>query len=507
MSGADAPLSRAQRKRYGVLDIGSNSVRLVIYDVYGSSFVPIYSEKIHAGLGRELAKTGRLSPEGCRQTQGALKRFALICDAQSVQNVLIAATAAMREAKDAADYVKTIKSETGFDLTPISGQEEARLSAMGLIAAMPRAKGIAADLGGASLELISVTNHQPAKGYSFPLGPFPMGGTDLKDGRFSPKDLRAKINAVLDGGAAPRGALAGQTLYLIGGAWRNLALIHQQKRDYPLGTMQGYEMSVFDALEMANWAYGAGRAEVMHWPGIAMRRSETLPYGALMLSALIERFTPNRVVVSRTGLREGMIYDALSPEQRARDALLDGCRDLAAGNLQGGASFARPLFKFLEPASRAFPPVFPAVDEDRLRRAACILAGMGKGLHPSYRAALIFEDVLYAPLSGLTHKERSYLALILFRSITGKQSPPNERAVQLLLSPAEQTAASIYGLAIRLAVVASGRSASLLRQLTLRIQDGQPILTTSDSHQNLNGPRTRLRLKRLKDALAAVQSG
>jgi len=499
-------LNRAQRKRYGVLDIGSNSVRLVIYDVFGSSFVPIYNEKIHAGLGRDLRRTGRLSVQGCLDTEAALSRFSLILEAQDVQQVIVGATAAMREAEDGPDFIAKIKAKTGLDLTPISGADEARLSAMGLLAAMPRAKGIAADLGGASLELIRVENGAPQSGETFALGPFRMLGTELTGVDFQPEALRQRITEILNSKSAPKDCLQNETLYLIGGAWRNLAMIHLVQTDFPLRTMQGYHLTPDAAMTLADWAVGPGRDEAVNFPGLPARRGETLPYGALLLSELIKRLKPARIIVSTTGLREGLIYDALPAEQRKRDALHDGCRDLARGNLQGSASFAGPLYKFLEKASAHFPMCFPPIYEIRLRRAACILAGIGKGLHPSYRADLVFEDVLYAPLSGLKHKERAYLALILYRSFTGKSKTPNDEAIHLLLDEDEQLAASIYGMAIRLAIVASGRSASLLKHLSLDMEAGGPAINVAPEFLALLGPRLELRRAKLAAALESAEN-
>ncbi len=501
-----SPSSRAERQRIAVLDIGSNSVRLVLYDVFGSSFVPIYNEKIHAGLGRDLRTTGQLSPDGVAETEAALIRFSLILDAQNVDQVIVGATAALREAKDAPDFISRVKEATSLDLSPVSGEEEARLSAMGLLAAMPRARGLAADLGGASLELIRVEDGAPKTGMTTPLGPFRVLGQNLTGEAFQPPILRQQIRAAFDAQNIDASMLGGDALYLIGGAWRNLAHIHQIRYDYPLRTLQGYQLSPERALALCDWAVGEGQETVVTFPGISLRRGETLPYGALLLSELIKRLEPSRIVVSDTGLREGLIYDALPAPQRKRDALHDGCRDLARGNQQGKAKFSKALMAFLADASAHFPRSFSPKDEARLRKAACLLVGIGKGLHPSYRADLVFEDVLYAPLAGLKHKERAYLALIIFRSFTGRAKTPNDAAISLLLSEQEQRAAEIFGLAIRLAVVASGRSTSLLKKLMLSIKDEEPKVVAQTGYDALIGPRLDVRLSRLASALNASLS-
>ena len=181
---------------------------------------------------------------------------------------------------------------------------------------------------------------------------------------------------------------------------------------------------------------------------------------------------------------------------KVRDALLDGCRDLARGNLQG-LYFGDPLFNFLTPLDNIFPKVFDRENEERLRRAACHLVGIGKGLHPDYRADLVFEDVLYAPLAALSHKERAYLALILFHSFTGRQTTTNQDAINLLLTMRERTAALIFGTAMRLAVVASGRSKDLLQKLSVRADNGVLQISADKAWESVLTERVAHRLKKL----------
>ncbi len=490
---------KARYARLGVLDIGSNSVRFVIYELFGAAFCAVYNEKVLAGLGRDLRDTGRLSPDGCVQALAAIKRFKIIAEAKNLDRVLVGATAALREAKDAPGFIALIARETGLDISPVSGPEEARLTALGLIAAQPRAKGVAADLGGASLELIEIDDGEVLSGASFPIGPFQVIGHDLSsENSFDVDVMRAKIISTLR--APELDIRKGQPLYLIGGAWRNLAGIHQARHLYPMRTLQAYTLMPGAAQDLARWAYGPGRLDILNWPKLNQRRAETLPYSGLLLDVLLDLLKPPRIIISTTGLREGLVYDAMPDDLRARDSLLDGCRDLARGNLQG-LHFAAPLFDFLDPIDSAMPRTFSSENETRLRRAACELVGIGKGLHPDYRADLVFEDVLYAPLSGLTHKERAYLALILFHSYTSGQRTPNFEAINLLLSHNERVAARIYGTAIRLGVVASGRSAKLLSEFTLSCKNQTLTLSVSTVNANLLTERVTHRLNKLGQLL------
>ncbi|MBC6412374.1 MAG: hypothetical protein GDA39_05565, partial [Hyphomonadaceae bacterium] len=447
----------------------------------------------------DLKRTGYLHPEGVEEALCALKRFREIARTQKLDRLLIGATAALRMAEDASIYIARVKRETGLDITPLSGKDEARLTAQGLIATEPRAHGIAADLGGASLELVHVDHGQVGQGISYPVGPFSVVDQDLgADWEQDSQLIRDRISVEID--KDPVTFITGQPLYLIGGAWRNLASVHQQRHLYPLKTLQAYELMPGAAQDLARWAYGPGRLDVLYWPDIPQRRAETLPYCGLMLDVLLKRLKPARIVISSSGLRQGLVYDAMPEELKSRDPLLDGCRDLARGNLQG-LGFDQPLIRFLSDSDHIYPAAFDADNESRIRRAACHLVGIGKGLHPDYRAELVFDEVLYAPLQGLTHKERAYLALMLYHSYTSKQHYTNVDAMQLLLSMREREAALIYGTAIRLAVVASGRSKSLVEKFQLYEDKGCLCLDVDEKYTDLYSERVVHRLKGLAGLL------
>lgn len=486
-------------RRVGVLDIGSNSVRFVIYELFGAAFSPVYNEKVLAGLGRDLSTTGRLSEVGKQEALAAISRFRTIAEAQSLDQVLIGATAALRVAEDAGEFIALVEQETGLNISPVSGEQEAFLTAQGLVAAQPNAHGVAADLGGASLELIRINHGEVSKGISYPIGPFRVVGRDLSlSADFDAEAMRGTILDHLETQKFPKNG--SETLYLIGGAWRNLAGVHQKRHLYPMKTLQAYELMPGAAQDLARWAYGEGRQDLLSWPGINQRRAETLPYSGLMLDVLLNYLKPSKIVISTTGLREGLVRANMPDSLKKRDALLDGCRDLARGNLQG-MYFAAPLYDFLRPLDSILPQVLDSESEDRLRKAAFHLVGIGKGLHPDYRAELVFEDVLYAPLAGLNHKERAYLALILFHSYTGKQKTSNQPAINLLLTQRERHAALILGSAIRLAVVASGRSPKLLKQLSVRADNGILIISAKAAWNNVLTERVVHRLKILAQLL------
>ena len=470
-------LGRAANKRIGVIDIGSNSVRFVVYSVSGAAFAPIYTEKVLAGLGRDLQRTGKLSPEGPISALAALRRFALLVQGQKLDDLLIAATAALRDASDAPQFIAEVRTQTGLDISPLSGQEEAVMSANGVLAGEPRASGLAADLGGASLELVSIDQGEISGGVSYPLGPFAM-----YKGVFDAADLRPRIVAVLDKAPGPS-VNPGQALYLIGGAWRNLASIHQKRTGYPLRLSHNYSLERADAEALARWASSPEGVEVLlNWPNMSKRRADTLPYSGLMLDILLDKLRPSRVIIAPGGLRDGMVLSALGDQQKNRDALFDACSSLA-GHSRQNIKIAQAIDAFLSGLKDIFPRTFSRPAEARLRKAASLLISTGAGLHPDHRAQIIYEIALFGPLSGVTHKERAYLAFMVFRAFRSRKTPPQNSIIQHLLSEQEQNNARIYGEAIRAAVVLGGRSPDILAKITL----------SADEHCLVLRPRPEVR--------------
>ena len=502
-----------QMDRIGVIDIGSNSVRMVIYECFGASATPIYNEKILAGLGRDLKVTGKLYPEGAAQTLKALVRFKAVSQAHALGSLHVVATAALRQARDAADFIKTAKAQSGLDIRVLSGEQEAQTSAYGVIFGDQRSSGIMADLGGASLELIHIHQGKVGAGKTYPVGPFAIMGQSLKvhtDKESIAASLKKHLSDVKASFTAkPFAEQSGRTLYLVGGAWRNLVMIDAKRKRYPLPILHNFSLSPEAASELANWACDDAGADLLNWQGINSRRAETLPYCGLVLQILLDVLKPKQVVISPAGLREGVVYQAMRDGETqqlcASTPLYDACQHLAMKNPQG-LTFAKPLNAWLSSAAEHFASAFEPETENRMRMAACYLAGMGKGLHPDHRADLVFTQVLYAPLAGLTHKERAYLALMLYSSYRSAASCPNDAAIDYHLLAREKLAARTYGTALRLASVISARAPELLSQFTLSF-DGQILdLTASDSAKHLFNRQGHLRLKKLADLLGAQHS-
>jgi exopolyphosphatase/guanosine-5'-triphosphate,3'-diphosphate pyrophosphatase len=483
---------RPDGRQAAVIDVGSNSVRLVIYRVDGRALWTIYNEKVVAGLGRDLTATRRLSPEGVEAAIGALRRFRAVLDGWRADEVTACATAAVREAADGKAFLKRVLDETGLEVRVLSGEEEARYAALGVICGQPDAEGVVGDLGGSSLELVRLNGMAQVEGVTLPLGPFGLG---------APKPLNTeRTRRVIDDHLSPlANRYASPEFHAVGGAWRNLALLHMQLADYPLHVAHQYEITRAEGLELARFVQRQSRSSLEGIEGLSKKRFDTLPYAALVLERLIERLGVEKIVVSAYGVREGLLLEAMAPEVRALNPLIEGCEALTA---QRGISpeLGHALEAWIGPLFERLPPLFAGRDVI-LTAAACRLADLGARLHPDHRADLAFEQVLRAPLAGMNHAERVFLASVAFSRHSAAPQPP-QPAISKVLSSERRQRARALGSALRLGCDLSGHNPRLLEKSGLTIRNDRLVLTALAGWEDmLLGEQTTRRAQTLAQAL------
>ncbi|KQT52943.1 exopolyphosphatase [Aureimonas sp. Leaf460] len=397
----------AGRTPVAVVDIGSNSVRLVIYEGNSRALTMVFNEKVLSGLGKGLAQTKRLDERSVSSALAALARFRSLLDQAGVTEVHPLATAAAREALNGPDFVAAAEAAIGTPIKILSGADEAHFAAEGVVAGFHDPSGIAGDLGGGSLELVDVTNGRINTGLTLPLG-----GLRLQD--LSGNDI-AKARALADahvGGCGMTGSGAGRPFFAVGGTWRNLAKLHMEQRRYPLHVMHGYEAPAADWLDFLDMV---ARGDPDKMPGIAAvskQRRTLLAFGAVTLQAVIKHIKPASIVLSALGVREGYLHSLLSEEERRKDPLIEAALEFAILRARSPrhavelADFSRRTFETLRIDETPY--------EERLREAACLLSDVGWRAHPDYRGAQSFSTLTYASFSAIDHAGRAYLGLANF---------------------------------------------------------------------------------------------
>ncbi len=469
-------------RRVGVMDVGSNSVRLVVYDVRGRAMQPRFNEKVLAGLGRSLGATGQLHKEGVDIAIAALSRFASITRAQKVEALFPFATAAVRDAADGQEFVDRVKKETGVTLRILSGDDEARFAAEGVLAGTPGVDGVAGDLGGSSLELARLTAGRYEGGSTYPLGPFAL---DTGAG-FTEDKIMSRVKDVLSG--SPELKKSGDVFFAVGGAWRAIGTLHMELTRAPLHMLQNYEMDAPELLKLlGDIISGKKHTELMQ--EVARKRAATIPFAAAVLKNVIEIGKFKTVMISSYGVREGIIFDSLDMAERQEDPL-DAGIDVLIPDEQA-AEFGRALAEWTSEAA-------PYTLNPRLSAAACRLVDIGALLHPDHRADLAFDLVARAPLPGLSHRDRAALALaVASRFKRGVRNDVSEK----LLDPNLAGRARALGALMRLAADFSGRSAALLKHAKLTCDGDTLTLRVAAPYRALVSESVERRLEQAADEL------
>jgi len=453
------PESATSPPRTGIIDIGSNSIRLVVYQGPARLPAPLFNEKVMAGLGRGLAETGQLAPEALELAIEALERFAALAREMEVESLRTVATAAVRDAAN-GHVLLDAAARIGLPVELLSGEQEATAAGMGVLSAIPDADGIVGDLGGGSLELVRVKKGEIRDRVSFPLGVLRIAALRAKG-----KGMIDRRVAKLIDQAGWSGKGKGLPLYLVGGSWRSLARLDMNLRHYPLPVIQQYAMSPTTIGRLVRSVSHSGKGTLKAVPGISSQRAPMLNDAAALLAALLRHLKSDRTIVSSFGLREGLLYEALDAETRRQDPLIVATRE-EGRRLGRFAEHGDLLDRWISPLFQDAPAM------ERLRRAACLLADVGWHANPEFRAERGVEIALHGNWVAVDGRGRALIAQALWTSLGGGAGTPEPLNI---LAPAQDLKrAAQWGLAMRLGQRLSGGVAGPLERSKLG-EDGSAL--------------------------------
>lgn len=479
-------------ERVGVVDVGSNSVRMVVFDGAARSPAYFYNEKVMAGLGQGLSETGRLNPRGRERALVALRRFAALAIDMDVSPLTCVATAAVREAEDGQDFQREVEAATGLKLHVIDGQEEARLSAQGVLLGWPEAKGLVCDIGGNSMELAEVAGGQIGRRVSSPLGPFRL--QQVKGGR---KTLIAHVRSVMKGLLAQIGN-GHERIYLVGGSWRAIARLDMERRSYPMTVLHEYRMTPKNVYETCDWIAANDVTAMRARTGTSEARLALVPLAAVVLRELVEAFQPGTIDLSSYGIREGLLYEQMPERLRRRDPLLEACRH-AERTMARMPGSGKKLFHFLLPLYQSATPA-----EMRMVKAACLLHDTTWRAHPDYRAEVCFDNATRANLGGLSHSERVFLGLALLHRYKSARTGSRLENLFSLLNESQIASAEVLGRAMRFGAMFAFRSLEEAGALEVDRAAGSLSLKLSPLGADLFGEVAEARFGSLASALGLM---
>lgn len=481
-------------KPIAVIDIGSNSVRLVIYEGITRTPNMLFNEKVMVGLGRGLADTGSLMPEKVERALEAIKRFKALAHQGGAETFWAIATAAARDADNGPDFIKRAEAILGEEIHVLSGKEEAHYSALGVISSVRDAHGTVGDMGGGSLELVNIDGKDIGSGITVPLGGLRLddeSGGDLARA----KEIVAQTIKPLD----LLTEMKGQRFFAVGGTWRNLARMHMDAKKYPLNVMHEYEVPTEELKPFLKRVAKGDIERMRGFASVAKNRRTLVPLGALVLLEIIRKQKPKSIVLSGSGVREGYLYSLLTNEQRALDPLLEAARELCVLRARS-TKHAQELAAFSGDTFAAFG-IDESIDEARYRQAACLMADLSWRAHPDYRGEQALNVISHSTFIGVSHAGRIYVALSnYFRHEGGEVSKSHESLLKL---GGERIAerAQILGAIMRVAYLLSAAMPGVLRKVQWAKEGDEYVLHIGKKNADLLGERPDARLNHLSKLL------
>lgn len=484
----DAPGRLGALDPVAVVDIGSNSVRLVAYEGLTRTPTPIFNDKAMCGLGRGVLTTGKLNEEGVERALEALARFRVLCKTMGVTNIHALATAAARDAKNGPEFLEAARRAIGVPIELLSGKRESHLAALGVVSGFHQPNGIVGDLGGGSLELNEVREAKVGKGVSLRIGGLALMDISNNSPKKAQKIVREALQEVewLDD-------IKGRTFFAVGGTWRALALLHMRQRNYMLNVMHGYVIPADDAADFAALVERVNAEALVSIEAVSSQRRPLLAYGAVVLEEIIRMARPKEVIVSAYGLREGLLFDRLDDKTRKADPLIQSARELNI--LRSRAP--RHGDELCEWTDAFFQST--ALDETeterRLRHAACLLADIGWRAHPDYRGEQSMNIIANAAFAGIDHPGRAYLALAISYRHTGEADVG--QMLRMLATARMLDRAHVLGAAMRVGYIISAAMPDVLPRTPLLCRKNKVVLTLPRDFAPLITARVHNRMRAL----------
>jgi len=476
--------------RIGVIDIGSNTVRLVVYDVASQLPIPMFNEKAACRLGAGLHETGVLNPDGVEQALISIERFVRLSRAMEVDELSLVATAAVRDAADGFAFVARLEAHCGVKIEILSGEQEAKLAAIGVMNGMPDANGVVCDLGGGSLDLVHIENHECIRYSTLPFGHLRLYETAGGDVGRACKMVASEIGKV-----GWDGQLSGATLYAVGGSIRALARLYIEQSSYPLHIVDNFRMPGKEARQLTELVSKLSEKTLRRIPSIPSKRVETLPMAAAAFEVLIEHFKPREVVFSAFGMREGKMLSLVPENLRSADPLIAGCEAVISRSSRFTLS-GRELDEWMAPLFEGEKGDLP-----RSRLAACLVSDIGWHEHPDYRAEHAYHRVLRLPLAGMSHTDRVLMAVAVYVRYGRSMSDSLLQDVLDLIDDDTRRIAAITGFALRLGHRIAGSAPGLLAMT--RLERGKKVLklVLRENAPMFGGESVERRVKNLAQAI------
>lgn len=481
-----------QNNQYiGVIDIGSNSVRLVVYDGLKRVPMPVFNEKILCALATNMEKTGKLYRLGVKKAYAAISRYVHLCRILDTKELYLFATSAVRDAKDGNKFVEDLQKDLNVKIDILTGQKEAFYAGMGVLSSVTNPQGVVADLGGGSLELIEMGGNKVlGQAVSYPLGPLRLSSLEFSSTRALSTYLSKNFESFVPSLAKPC-----QNLYLVGGAFRNLAKIHMDRKNYPLKVIHHYNIKATEFLNTVDMIAKMPLATLQKLKAVSKKRLNVLPMAALIASRLIRSLHPENIVFSVHGVREGYLFDKLEESVKKLDPVIAGSSDIMY-RVQREPDYGYQLYDFMSGLFKDETDY-----QGKLRLAACILSEISCFENTEYRADLAYRRIVDSSLVAINHEDRAFIATALYCRYKSELDAEIKATLRAFISKQQIDSAQIVGAAMRLGRSISASSTGVLDKVKLTIDNKMLVLQINKEFSDLFGSLITKRFEQLASKL------
>ncbi|HSR50896.1 MAG TPA: Ppx/GppA phosphatase family protein [Acidobacteriota bacterium] len=470
-------------RRTGIVDLGSNTARLVVFAYEPGHWFRLIDEiREPVRLGESLGRSGKMSAAGMERAAAALRLYAKYCQAMELEDVRVIATSAVRDAANREEFLEMVRPY-GLPIEVLPGEEEAALGVSAVANGFPMDDAWVMDLGGGSMQISRMRERTFVDGRAFPLGAVRVYESFLSadppsDPEVEALESRAEAELNETVGRMRRESFP---LVAMGGSIRNLTRAVQKKNDYPLDRIHGFFLQRGELETITYKLLHLRASQRSRVPGIHPDRGDIIVAAALVYRWLLRQTDRDGIWVSGQGVREGAFYKIFLPAPHwVSDIRSFSVRNLFAQfpqsefHTQQVRRLALRLFQELDPLHKL------SQRDAELLEAACWLhdIGMTLGYHDHHKhGAYLVESF---NLNGFTHREQALLALLVRYHRKGK---PKWKRLKALARPGDKRKLLQLSCCLRLAEFLERSRSGRVRDVKARIS-GKKVAIALVGHEN-----------------------
>lgn len=474
-----------------IIDIGSNSIRMVIIAIEEKSFRIVDELKETVRLGMDMSEKGELNPERMEKAYKTLSFFKALCDAQNISEINIVATEAVRRASNQKEFLDKVRSGLNLDIKVLTGLEEAYYDYFGVVNSIDTPSALLVDIGGSSTELIWMDNRKIKESISIPIGAINItekfsleNALDEAKEKDLNKFLNEKYNEISwlkDVRALP--------LIGIGGSIRNIAKVHAKKENYPLDTLHNYVLKVEDVRDIYASVKTKDFNQRKKIRGLSKDRADVFLGPLSSVIAIINRCNTSELIVSGSGIREGLIYEHILKSNTPVEDVFKFSLENHIGMYDIDVNHAAQVWKLSRMLYMELIPLLnPSTSSHNILKTAALLHDCGIRINYYNHQDLSYHIILHSKLNGLSHKE---LVMAAYVSALHRKNEfkVDEKRFEKLLSQEDLVTIEKLGLLLRISENLDRAMNSNVKKLYCNISDEEVkinVLSNSDASLEIN---------------------